>query len=81
MARKLEPLVRGEKARTRKGFAENMEREKELGKSKKRQVGTAYGEAYLGIDKAERRDRTKGYEADMKAMTRKMEKDINKMCK
>lgn len=66
-------LARGEKAITRKGFAENMKREKELGKSKKRQIGTAYGEAYLGIDKMERKDRVKGYEKSMKEMARKME--------
>lgn len=66
-------LVRGEKAITRKGFAQNIERERELGKSPKRAVGTAYGEAYLGIDKAEHKNRMKGYEADMKKMTRKMD--------
>ena len=55
MAKKKAPkLVRGAKARTKAGFAENMKREKALGKSKKRAVGTAYGEAFLGIDKLER---------------------------
>lgn len=48
-------LVKGPKAKSRKGFAENIKREKDMGKSKKRAVGTAYGEAYLGIDKLEKK--------------------------
>lgn len=47
-------LVKGRKARTRKGFDENIKREESLGKKPKRAVGTAYGEAYLGIDKMEK---------------------------
>jgi hypothetical protein len=55
----LPKLVRGPKAKTRAGFHENIERERALGKSPKRQAGTAYGEAYLGIDDLERKDRHK----------------------
>jgi hypothetical protein len=47
-------LVKGAKAETKKGFAQNIKREKMLGKSEKRAVGTAYGESYLGIDKMEK---------------------------
>lgn len=54
MAKKIGRLVRGAKARTAPGFAENIKREKALGKSEKRAVGTAYGESYLGIDDLER---------------------------
>ena len=52
-------LVTGARAETRAGFAQNIRREKDLGKSNKRAVGTAYGESYLGIDKMERDDRKK----------------------
>lgn len=48
-------LARGKKAVTKKGFSENIKRERMLGKSTKRAVGTAYGEAYLGIDKMEKK--------------------------
>lgn len=48
-------LAKGKKAVTRKGFSENIKREKMLGQSTKRAVGTAYGEAYLGIDKMEKK--------------------------
>ena len=50
MDRDTPKLVKGPQARTREGFSENVKREKSLGKSEKRAVGTAYGEAYLGID-------------------------------
>ena len=52
-------LVTGPKAESREGFAQNVRREEALGKSKKRAMGTAYGESYLGIDKMERDDRRK----------------------
>ena len=52
-------LVTGEKAESRAGFAQNVRREKALGKSDKRAEGVAYGESYLGIDKMERADRRK----------------------
>jgi len=48
-------LVTGEKAESRAGFAQNVRREKDLGKSNKRAEGVAYGESYLGIDKMERK--------------------------
>lgn len=52
-------LVKGSKARTRKGFAKNIKTMEKAGKSKKRAVGTAYGEAYLGIDEMERKAKRK----------------------
>lgn len=52
-------LVKGQKARTKKGFAENIKTMKKAGKSTKRAVGTAYGEADLAIDKAKKRKRKK----------------------
>jgi len=55
MPGKVAKLVKGPKAETRAGFHENIVRERELGKSPKRAVGTAYGESYLGIDDMERR--------------------------
>jgi len=39
------PLVKGKKARTRKGFAENIEREMAAGKPQKQAVAIAYSEA------------------------------------
>lgn len=41
------PLIRGKEAKTNAGFQENISRERDLGKSMKRAVGTAYGEADL----------------------------------
>lgn len=52
-------LVKGQKARTNKGFQENIKREKSLGKSEKRAVGTAYGEDYLAYDKSKAKARKK----------------------
>lgn len=52
-------LVKGPKAKTRKGFSKNVETMEKSGKSKKRALGTAYGEAYLGIDDMEKKDRKK----------------------
>ena len=52
-------LVTGERAESKAGFAQNVRRERDLGKSESRAVGTAYGESYLGIDKMERNDRRK----------------------
>ena len=62
-------LVKGKKARTRKGFAENISTMEKAGKSRKRSVGTAYGEAYLGIDKAEKMARKKGKKKDREILT------------
>lgn len=39
------PLVKGAKARTRKGFSENVRREMEAGKPQKQSVAIAYSEA------------------------------------
>lgn len=50
-------LVKGPKAKSRKGFAKNVKVMEKAGKSKKRAVGTAYGEAYLGIDDLEKNAR------------------------
>lgn len=39
------PLIKGEKAKTRKGFSENVRREIEAGKPQKQAVAIAYSEA------------------------------------
>ena len=39
------PLVKGAKAKTRKGFSENVKREVEAGKPQKQAVAIAYSEA------------------------------------
>lgn len=52
-------LVRGKKARTNEGFQENIRHMEKEGKSKKRAVGTAYGEDYLAYDKAQKKKRKK----------------------
>lgn len=39
------PLVKGKKARTRKGFSENVKREMDGGKPQKQAVAIAYSEA------------------------------------
>lgn len=39
------PLIKGSKARTRKGFGENIKREMEAGKPQKQAVAIAYSEA------------------------------------
>jgi hypothetical protein len=39
------PLVKGAKARTRKGFGENVKREMDSGKSQKQSLAIAYSEA------------------------------------
>lgn len=39
------PLVKGKKARTRKGFSENVKREMGAGKPQKQAVAIAYSEA------------------------------------
>ncbi len=42
------PLVKGKKAKTRKGFGENVKREMAEGKSQKQSVAIAYSEAREG---------------------------------
>jgi hypothetical protein len=39
------PLVKGKKAKTKKGFSENIKREVEAGKPQKQAVAIAYSEA------------------------------------
>jgi hypothetical protein len=39
------PLVKGQKAKTKKGFSENVKREMEAGKPQKQAVAIAYSEA------------------------------------
>jgi hypothetical protein len=39
------PLIKGAKAKTKKGFSENIKREMERGKSQKQSVAIAYSEA------------------------------------
>lgn len=39
------PLVKGKKAKTRKGFSENVKREMEAGKPQNQAVAIAYSEA------------------------------------
>ena len=54
--RKLQmPLVKGEKAKTKKGFSENVRREKSEGKSTKQSVAIAYSEAREGKKKAKKK--------------------------
>jgi hypothetical protein len=45
------PLVKGKAARTRKGFSENVRREKAAGKPTKQAVAIAYSEARRGKKK------------------------------
>lgn len=45
------PLVKGAKARTRKGFAENVKRERKEGKKLDQSVAIAYSEARRGKKK------------------------------
>ena len=42
------PLVKGKKAKTRKGFSDNVKREMEAGKPQKQAVAIAYSEAREG---------------------------------
>lgn len=45
------PLVKGKKAKTRKGFSENIKREMNEGKPQKQAVAIAYSEARRGKKK------------------------------
>lgn len=45
------PLVKGQKAKTKKGFSENVKREIEAGKPQKQAVAIAYSEAREGKKK------------------------------
>ena len=48
------PLVKGAKARTRKGFSKNVEREMKEGKPQKQAVAIAYSEAKRGKKKGKK---------------------------
>jgi hypothetical protein len=48
------PLVKGSKAKTKKGFSENVKREMEAGKPQKQAVAIAYSEARRGKKKTKR---------------------------
>lgn len=48
------PLVKGEKARTKKGFSENIRREMHAGKPQKQSVAIAYSEARRGKKKGKK---------------------------
>lgn len=52
------PLVKGPKAKTRKGFSENVKREMKEGKPQKQAVAIAYSEARRG--KKDSRDESMG---------------------
>lgn len=45
------PLVKGKKAKTKKGFSENVSKERKEGKSEKQSVAIAYSEAREGKKK------------------------------
>ncbi len=49
------PLVKGEKAKTKKGFSENIKREMKEGKPQKQAVAIAYSEAREGKKKAKKK--------------------------
>ncbi len=49
------PLVKGEKAKTKKGFSENIRREMEAGKPQKQAVAIAYSEAGEGKSKRKKK--------------------------
>jgi hypothetical protein len=49
------PLIKGEKARSRKGFSENVRREINAGKPQKQAVAIAYSEARQPSNKSKRR--------------------------
>ncbi len=49
------PLVKGAKARTRKGFSENVRRERKEGKKLDQSVAIAYSEARRGKKKARKK--------------------------
>ena len=48
------PLVKGKEAKTKKGFSENVRREREAGKPEKQAVAIAYSEARGGKKRKEK---------------------------
>jgi len=56
------PLVKGEKAKSKKGFGENIKKEMKAGKPQKQAVAIAYSEAKEGKKKAKKAKKAKkGY--------------------
>jgi hypothetical protein len=53
------PLVKGAKAKTRKGFSENVKREMDSGKSQRQSVAIAYSEAGEGKYKRKSKRKSK----------------------
>jgi hypothetical protein len=49
------PLVKGEKAKTKKGFSENIRREMDAGKPQKQAIAIAYSEAGEGKSKRKKK--------------------------
>jgi hypothetical protein len=49
------PLVKGKKARTRKGFSENVKREMQAGKKQSQAVAIAYSQARKKKKKAKKK--------------------------
>ena len=78
-------LVKGQKARTNKGFQENIKTMEKAGKSKKRAVGTAYGEDYLAYDKAQKAKKAKKAASkahkDVAADKKLVKKMVKKSCR
>ena len=54
------PLVKGAKAKTKKGFSENIKREMAAGKPQKQAVAIAYSEAREGKKKKKKKSKKKG---------------------
>jgi hypothetical protein len=51
------PLVKGAKAKSKKGFSENVKREMEAGKPQKQAVAIAYSEARASKSKPKRKSK------------------------
>jgi len=49
------PLVKGKKAKSKKGFSENIRREMHAGKPQKQAVAIAYSEADRGMKKGKKK--------------------------
>lgn len=54
------PLVKGSKARSKKGFSENIKREMESGKPQKQAVAIAYSEADRSKKKKKKKSKVTG---------------------
>ncbi len=73
-------LEKGKKAATPKGMAHNVKTMEKAGYSKKRAIGTAYGE--VGMEKKARRDESKGMKKHMDEKQDKVliRKSVKKDC-